>query len=80
MDNGFGRNCTAKQAIFNCCVAVMRLKEEGRTQMRRMLNEAVDAVRGKGGELSELHAVAGSGAINLTAVCETTTSVWATVT
>ena len=48
--------------------------------MRRMLKEAVDAVGGKGGSLAELHAVAGSGAINLTIVCETTAPVWATVT
>ena len=79
MEIGFRRNCAAKQTIFNRSVAAMRL-EEGGTQMRRMLKETVDAVGGKGGSLVELHAVAGSGAINLTEVCETTTPVWAAVT
>jgi hypothetical protein len=79
MDIGFKQNGTAQQTIFaNRCVAVMHLEDEGRTQIRRMLKDAEDAMGGKGGSLSELHAVAGSGAINLTAVSETTTPVSAT--
>ena len=40
------------------------LEEEGKTQMRRMVKEPLDAEGGDGGLLSELHALAGSGIRN----------------
>src|SRR6266478_1427358 len=47
-------------------------ERKGRTQMRRMLKEAVYAGGEYGGLLSELHAPAGSAAANSTVVSRTT--------
>ena len=48
--------------------------------MRRMLKEAVDAERGDGGLLSELHALAGSGIRNSAVISRTTRPLSTTVT
>ena len=52
----------------------------GRTQIRRMRNEAEDAEGGKGGLLSELHAVAGLALRNAAAASKTTRRLLTTVT
>jgi len=67
------------QQATSVAVAYAELKVEERTQMRRMLKEAANAVGGAW-PTSELQAVAVSGARNLAIVSRTTTPVWAAVT
>src|SRR5438132_514878 len=56
------------------------VRGRGKSQMRRMLKEAVDAERGDGGLLSELHALAGSGIRNSAVISRTTRPLSTTVT
>jgi hypothetical protein len=79
MDTGSKGNA-AKHPTQVAALAISLLEREGKTQMRRMLKEAVYAEGEYGGLLSALHTVARLGAANTAVVSRTTGPLSTTIT